>query len=193
MLVNIEVGNPIVQSWGLNIQQIRKLVGTAMDPNTVTPPQIISTQLPTFSVNSTPAGAFFDLHFDRGMAGISSLFACTKLWAFFPPTKMNREAWVKAQCPTVAKEGSSDSPGTKTLLESLCGILEYPLVVFTRQNETILVPPGWLHAVHTLQAGLLLGTDFIRDIPHHLHRAVEALVDEWMQAKSSNVNIAGES
>jgi len=72
-----------------------------------------------------------------------------------------------------------------TIRERLHGIQEYLLVVFTRQNDNMLVPPGWFHVVYTPQAGQLLGTDFIT-----IERGVEALVDEWI-LKASEQQIAG--
>ena len=57
--------------------------------------------------------------------------------------------------------------------------------MFTRQNDNMLVPPGWFHVVYTPQAGQLLGTDFIT-----IERGVEALVDEWI-LKASEQQIAG--
>ena len=53
----------------------------------------------------------------------------------------------------MARANSNESPSAETLLERLCGILEYPLVVFTYQNETILVLPGVVGFMRCIQVG----------------------------------------
>jgi len=44
--------------------------------------------------------ADFYLHSDSGMAGVCSLFKCTKLWAFYPPTLTHGSRLISQAPPT---------------------------------------------------------------------------------------------
>jgi len=86
MLANVKILVSTVKGWKLKKDRVQQLIDLAADAENPVLGKIITIDEPQFSMNATPAGAFFDLHPGRGMVEIATLFECQKLWIFYPPT-----------------------------------------------------------------------------------------------------------
>lgn len=175
MICNTAVPRQTQQIWApktsIIVAAVDRALSNAYDSDSAPTSARLLTGPLIFSFNSNPAGSFFDLHSDRGLAGVCASYDCMKLWIFYPPTPTNRAAFIASAC--------DGSPGISRL-ERAAPSMESPLVVFTRMEDCLLVPPGWFHATYTTRAGSLLGADFLTSNAAHVQRAVEGIADEWV-------------
>lgn len=82
------------------------------------------------------------------MSALSTVFHdCIKLWVLYPPTAENLDEFYKLH-------------GQERKFSRLVNVLQEGACAITTQGDTLYMPPGWLHATLTVQAGSLLGINW---------------------------------
>lgn len=110
------------------------------------------------------AGAFTDFHVDFAATGVFyHLVWGAKTFLFAPPTPSNLHAY---QVWSTSAQQASEWLG-----HALDGVMR----VTMRPGETMLIPPGWIHAVHTPADSLVVGGNFLIDTHAAMHFRLEAL------------------
>lgn len=85
---------------------------------------------------------------DLGMHALSTtVYPCVKLWALYPPTKVNLDLLYK-------------ETGQEAKFLRLAPMLEKGEYTVTQAWETIYLPAGYLHAVYTMEGGVLTGINW---------------------------------
>lgn len=109
-------------------------------------------------------GAFTDFHID--FAGTWVYYHVVwghKMFLFAPPTSANLasyKAW------TLSAHQESEWLGDR---------LQQLTKVEIRTGETMLIPPGWIHAVYTYQDTLVIGGNFLTDHDVAMHWRIEQM------------------
>lgn len=182
--MNIGVPANILNKWEPSINYTKMM--PCQSPERAIDLQPYNVTKEQFGINRTPAKAFVDLHSDRGMTGVAVAIKCRKIWLFYPPIPHNRTRFMD-EMSNQHRSGTNTESAKETLLERCDRHLEGRVVIHQSARDVVIVPDGWFHAVFTLQAGFLLGTDVLLPGLSNIERAINALHDEW-QIAANNKN-----
>jgi len=168
--INTPIPRKEVKEWGVVVD----LPGLYQLPSGTS--QYWPSTLP-FSTNQTPATTFIDLHSDHSMDGLAASIGGVKLWVLFPATASNCAAYVNAHVSVHSGGGGNTSVLRACILQAHGrgrGV--------TEPGDAICVAAGWLHAIYTLEAGFLVGAEFLLPVPDHVEVLASALKDELQVA-----------
>ena len=109
-------------------------------------------------------GAFTDWHIDFAASYVYyHVVWGQKLFLFAPPTPANLAAY-RAWTSSMQQE-------REWLGDALCDVRRVEI----RTGETMLIPAGWIHAVHTVRDSLVVGGNFLADYHVGMHWRLEEL------------------
>mmetsp|Transcript_6877 Transcript_6877/g.7532 ORF Transcript_6877/g.7532 Transcript_6877/m.7532 type:complete len:598 (+) Transcript_6877:108-1901(+) len=101
----------------------------------------------------SPAGCYTDFHIDFGGSSVwYHLVKGQKIFYLIPPTEDNLlhyEEW-----------SNSETQEHRFLPEEISGVIK----VVVEAGNTLLIPSGWIHAVHTTKDSIVFGGNFLHDI-----------------------------